>query len=114
MRLDSDLADVEFAADLLVQQSGNDQHHDLTFTAAEASISSTERPQFRFLMQCRAAALEGSSYRFEQRLVTDRLGQEFDRARLHGLHRRRYVSITGDEDDRHVVAVVLDLLLKIH
>src|SRR5579863_6936374 len=37
MRFNSNLADAKFAADLFVQQAGDDQHHDLPFTGSEGS-----------------------------------------------------------------------------
>src|SRR3982751_2358185 len=114
MCLDRDLADVELAAHLLVEQPGNDKRHDLSFTATEAGVPITERSQFGFLTECRPAALNGASDGFEQRVVAYRLGQEFHRSRFHGLHGHRYVSIARNEDDGHVIPVALDSLLDVH
>src|SRR5258706_9914069 len=47
MRLHRDLADVEFATNLLVQQSGDDQCHDLPFTWTERFMALAERLDFQ-------------------------------------------------------------------
>ena len=38
----------------------------------------------------------------EQVLLTIRLGEEFDRACLHGLHAHRDIAMAGEEDDRNI------------
>jgi hypothetical protein len=49
----------------------------------------------------------------EQILVADRLGEELDRARLHGPHRHRDVAVASDEDDRDLDVRLGELGLKV-
>ena len=49
-------------------------------------------------------AREGELNGVEQILFAKRLGQELDCAGLHGLYAHRYVSVSGDENDREVDA----------
>ena len=58
------------------------------------------------------AALEGVPDGAQQHVVAERLRQELDGSRLHGLDRHRHVAVTRDEDDRHVRAIAGDSLLK--
>src|SRR5688572_24761459 len=46
-------------------------------------------------------------------LVAERLLDEIDRARLHGLHCHRHVAVTGDEDDRQDRMLFVELLLQL-
>ena len=50
-----DLADAELAADLLIQQTGDDQRHDLPFAMAEGCVTVPERPYLRLVIKCSAA-----------------------------------------------------------
>ncbi len=99
-------------ADLLVQQAGDDQRHDLPFARRERRVDDFEAhaapPRARVRCGCARAPADGA----QQHVVVERLGQELDGARLHRLHRHRHVAVAGDEDDRHVRPVD-DALLQI-
>ena len=60
-----------------------------------------------------AVALDADINGVEQVLIAKRLGQEFDRAGLHGAHRHRDVAVPGDEDDREVEPRLRDFALEI-
>ena len=47
-----------------------------------------------------------------QHLVAKRLVEKFNHATLHGGEQRRYVAVTGDEDERQVNAVFHQLVLE--
>src|ERR1700688_2509065 len=65
------------------------------------------------MINCSLAALDGVPDRVQQHVVAEWLRQELDSARLHGLHRHRHVTVTGDEDDRHVNPIDSNALLQI-
>lgn len=64
-------------------------------------------------MQDSVTALDGAFDRAQQRCIVDGLGQELDRATLHGLHRGRHVTVAGDENDRQVEPLGADTLLQL-
>ena len=61
VRLDGDLADAKFAADLLVQQTGDDQRHHFMFTRRERREAAPQLLRLRLLAECGEAALDGTS-----------------------------------------------------
>src|SRR6266550_4284797 len=65
------------------------------------------------LLAHHAVALESLMDRIQQVLIAERLGQELHRTGLHGLHRHRDISMTGDEDDGNVDVRVSQLTLKV-
>src|SRR5215813_4303461 len=54
------------------------------------------------MSESEAASIKGLPDGGQQYLVIERLGEEFDSAALHCLHRFWHIAITRDEDDRHV------------
>jgi hypothetical protein len=108
-----DLADVELATDLFIQQSGGDKRHDLAFARRERRVTVPERPYLHLATTCGPAALDGVSDGTQQRIIAEWLRQELDSARLHGLDGHWYVTVTCYEDDRHVDPIAGDAFLQI-
>src|SRR6266852_7819758 len=108
-----DLADVELATDLFIQQAGGYQGHDLPFARRERRVTVPERPYLRLATKCGLTALDGASDSTQQHIIAEWLRQEFDSARLHGLDGHRYVTVTRNEDDRHVDPIAGDAFLQI-
>jgi len=71
-----------------------------------------EASESRLGTQCVLPALDGAADGAQQRVAGERLRQEFDGSRLHGLHCHRYVAVTRDEYDRHINPVSRDALLQ--
>ena len=86
VHLHCDLADAEFAGHLLVEQTANDQRHHVSLASGQGFVAVTQRAQVCFAGERRPAALDRSLDRAQQHLRTERLGQELDGARLHGLN----------------------------
>src|SRR6266404_9531980 len=76
--LHRDLADAELATDLLIQQSGDDQRHDLPFARAEGRVTGPECPYLRLVIEGAMAALDSVPDSAQQRVVAERLRQELD------------------------------------
>src|SRR5512134_2739691 len=76
VRLHRNLADVQFSGDLFVQQSGDDQSHDLALPGAEALLAVAEDSHLRLMIEGGAAALDGARNGVHQRIVAEGLGQE--------------------------------------
>src|SRR5437879_4257014 len=108
-----DLADVELATDLFIQQAGGYQRHDLPFAMSERRVTVPERPYLRLATKCGLAALDGVSDGTQQNVIAEWLRQELDSARLHGLDRHRYITVTRNKDDRHVDPIAGDAFLQI-
>lgn len=58
-----------------------------------------------------AASLDGVLDGAQEHVVVEWLRQELDGSSLHGLYRHRNVSVTRDEDDRHVHPTLLAKML---
>src|SRR5712675_3368503 len=108
-----DLADVELATDLFIQQAGGYQRHDLPFARSERRVTVPERPCLRLATKRGLAALDGVSDGTQQHIIAEWLRQELDSARLHGLDGHRYVTVTGNKDDGHVDPIAGDAFLQI-
>src|SRR6266478_2618985 len=108
-----DLADVELATDLFIQQAGGYQGHDLPFARREQCVTVPERPYLRLATKCGLAALDGVSDGTQQHIIAEWLRQELDSARLHGLDGHRYVTVPRNEDDRHVDPIAGDAFLQL-
>jgi hypothetical protein len=108
-----DLAYAEFPTDLFIQQAGGYQGHDLPLTMCERRVTVPERPCLCFTTKCGLAALDGVSDGTQQHIVAEWLRQELDSARFHGLDGHWYVTVTGNEDDRHVDPIARDAFLQI-
>src|SRR2546423_1572684 len=110
VRLHRDLANPELETDLLIQQAGDYQRHDLLFARGERCITVAQGMYLRLVTKCGAASLNGMPDRPQQHLVVERLRQELGGPRLHSPHRHRDVAVARDKDDRHVSSVGDELL----
>lgn len=71
-----DLADVELATDLFIQQTGGYHGHNLPFARRERLVTVPERPCLCFTTKCCGlAALDGVSDGTQQHIVTEWLRQ---------------------------------------
>src|SRR6266581_4662405 len=111
--LHCNLAYAEFPTDLFIQQTGNHQRHNLPLTMCERLVTVPERPCLCFTTKCGLAALDGVSDGTQQHIVAEWLRQELDSARFHGLDGHWYVTVTRNEDDRHVDPIAGDAFLQI-
>ena len=73
----------------LFNKARDHQHYDLPMTSRSQWVSD-------------AAPFDSLPDRVQQHVVIEWLRQEFDSARLHGLHRHEYIPMARNEDDRHV------------
>src|SRR5258706_757019 len=87
-----DLADVELATDLFIQQAGGYQRHDLPFARRERRVRVPVRPCLRLATKCGLAALDGVSDGTQQNIVADWLRHEIDIACLLGFDGHRHVT----------------------
>ena len=71
VRLYRDLADVELATDLFIQQAGGYQGHDLPFARRERRVTVLERPCLRLATKCGLAVLDGVSDGTQQHIVAE-------------------------------------------
>src|SRR6202022_4250477 len=89
------------------------QRHHLPFARSERRVTVPERPYLRLATKCDLAALDGVSDGTQQHIIAEWLSQELDSARLHCLDGHRYVTVTRNEDDRHVDPIAGDAFLQI-
>src|SRR6266481_3086897 len=76
-----DLADVELATDLFIQQAGGYQRHDLPFARSERRVTVPERPYLRLATKCGRAA-SYLTFLFQASMVSIRsLAMRFCRSR---------------------------------
>ena len=112
MNLERDLADAELGRGLLVEQAACDQRQHLPLARRQGRKPSTQTSQLRSLAPGVAILSEGCVDRPHQIHVLEWLGQKVDRAGLDRAHRRRNVSVSGDEHDMRVIPL-RDLALQI-
>ena len=97
----------------LFRRPAHHQRHDLALPAAEQGVAIAQRLKLGLVAQLGGAAVDGVPDGAEKDVFGERLGQELDRAGLHGAHRHGDVAVPGDEDDRHVEPFAGDLRLQI-
>ena len=102
----------KLGANLLIQQAGDHQVHDLAFAGSEQCAASPKQPHLVLIDECRLAALDCLTDGAQQLVVVEWFGEELNRAGLHGPDRHWHIAMAGDEDDRHVDVVGGDALLK--
>src|SRR5258707_13886696 len=66
-----DLADVELATDLFVQQAGGYQGHDLPFARRERRVTVPERPYLRLVTKCNPVTFDGLPDGIQKCVVTE-------------------------------------------
>ena len=102
MGLHRDLTDAEFAANLFVQQTGDDQGHDLSFARGKGRVTIPELFDLRLLAKSDAAAFEGLPDGAKEHVIVKRLCEKFDSACFHGLHCFWHIAVTCDEDNGYI------------
>ena len=102
MDLHRDFADADFRGGLLVHEAGTHQTHNLLLALAEPLELGAQPRRFFVLLTTRPIGVERNPNGIEKVLFTQWLGEELDRAGLHGFHRHRNIAMTGNEDDRGV------------
>jgi hypothetical protein len=84
----------------------------LSFTVAQRRIRVADRPHLSFSAKRNRATFEGFPDCIEKGVVRERLHQEFHGSSLHGLNRRRYISVGSDEYNRRFGTFDDDPLLQ--
>src|ERR1700733_10506 len=113
VRLHGNLADAQFAADLLVWPAGGYQCHHLAFATGERRVAALESLHFHLTAECDAAAFDGSPDSGQQHLVAEWFCQELLRPGFHGSDRHRDIAVARDENDRHLSPFGSHLLLQV-
>jgi hypothetical protein len=111
--LDRDLAEADQGGDLLVHQAGGDMAHHLALARRQGLVLGADVALGRGFGTVLGIALERRRHGIEHVLVAKRLGEEIDRAGLHGAHRHRNVAVAGHEDDWIADALADELALQI-
>ena len=101
------LAERQLAGNLLVAQTGGDKAQHLRFARCQRCQAGLQNRQAVLNLPLVAHLIKRHRHRVEQILVTERLGQEIDRARFHGAHRHLDVAMRRHEDHRRA-----DILLQ--
>jgi hypothetical protein len=98
--LDGGLAGPEVRRDLLVEQARDDAGHDVPLARGQRVVPAAQLRDLPPGLAAGSIQLHRLANRLEQILLAKRLGQELDRARLHGPDRHGNVAVPGEEDDR--------------
>ena len=85
MCLYRNLADAEFPTNLFVQESGDDQRHNLPFAGSQRGVPVPEFLHLRVMRESEATSFKSLPDGGQQDLVIEGFCQEFDSPRLHGL-----------------------------
>jgi hypothetical protein len=101
MDLNGDLAEPEFAGDLLVHQPGGDHAHHLTFALGQGFEARAQFRELLLVFSPVAVALERGGDRVQHVLIAKRLGEKIDRACFHSLDRHGDIAVAGHEYDRN-------------
>src|SRR5216683_4532020 len=112
MDLHGDFAGPKVISDLLIEPARNHQSHDLALACGQRLVTVSQLAKLTLLLARHTVAVQSLVDRIQQVLVPKGLGQELHRTGLHGLHRHRNISVTGDEDDGNLDARVSQLALK--
>src|SRR5215468_11229102 len=100
MNLHRDLGKSHFCSDLLIHQAGSHQSHHLLLARAKRGKS---KPQIAYpLVAFTPLPITVERYlnSIQKVLLAKWLGEEFNRASFHSLHRHRDVAVAREEDDR--------------
>src|ERR1700740_2896109 len=71
VRLHCDLADAELATDLLIQQTGDDQRHDLPFARSKCCVTAPELLHLRIRSESEPASFQSLPNRRQQYFVIE-------------------------------------------
>lgn len=92
--------DAQVAGDLLVQTPLGDLSQNCTLARCQDFESRPERAQCLLILAAFTVLSESKIDRVQKILISERLGEKLDGARLHRLHAHRDVAMSGHEDDR--------------
>ena len=101
------------AAICLFIMSGRNEADDLLFSRCQRLETGSYFVNGLVLGAAFTVAFERNLNRIEEILIPERLGEEFDRARLHGAHRHRDIAVSADENDGNLDARLGEFGLKV-
>src|SRR4029077_4243719 len=107
------LAGSEFVGDLLIEQSGNHESHNLPLSCGQIVIAFLQFVHLGLLLSRGAVTLEGLLNRVQEILVPERFRQKFHGTRLQRLDRHRNVAMGRNEDDGNLHADLRQVALEI-
>jgi hypothetical protein len=113
MHFDGPLAYSQFSADLFVQETGRDQCENFTLASGQRAEASFEVEVLVMFPTPRTRALHPVLDRSEKRFVVERLLEDIHGACPHRVHSYRHIATPGDENDRHELAGLPELILKL-
>ena len=99
--------------DLFAEATSRDLNHDFALPGAERPETLFKAAQRPLILSPSAIAGKAKLDGVEELLITERLGQEFNSAALHRLHRHWNIAMSGDEDYRELRIRPDKLALKI-
>src|SRR5215510_13820258 len=97
--LDGNLAQPQFAGDLLVHQAGSDKPHHLAFALGQAVEACPQVCEALLVLAPAAIALDRRGDCVQHVLIAEGLGQKIDRAGFHGLDGHGDIAVAGHEYD---------------
>src|SRR5579863_1336932 len=96
------LASSDLRSNLFVEQSRNNESHDLSFSRSQGLVALVHIDKFGLLFSCRTVTLESLLNCVEQILIPERLRQEFYGTRFQSLNGHRHISVRRYKNDRNV------------
>src|SRR5215475_14024957 len=102
MNLHGNLGKSHFCGNLLVHQAGSHQDHYLLLARAKRSKSSPQIVYPLVVFTPLAIAVERNLNSIQKVLLAKWLGEEFNGASFHGLHRHRDVTVAREKNDRNI------------
>src|SRR5215831_17058131 len=113
MHLHRGFSDADIVGNLLVQATGHDMEHDLSFPRAEAIESLPQCSQRLVPLPSGAIASESALDGLNEVVITERFCQELYGTALHRLHGHRHVRVRSDEDDGYLPVRCRQVSLKV-
>src|SRR5579862_948448 len=113
MRLDRDFADSELGGHLFVEHPRDYQGHHFLFPLGQRCEVVALLLQQTLTAQRFATSLDCLVDRNQENVIRKWLRQELHCPSFHRFHRHRYITVSSDEDNRYVSAIVRDALLQL-
>ena len=113
MHFNGPLAYSQLGGDLFVQETGRDQCENFALARGQRAEAYFEVEAAGCAPYAPHASAAPPLDCGQKRFVVKRLLQDIHSACPHRVHSYRYIVTPGDEDDRHEVAGLLELLLKL-
>src|ERR1700733_8793441 len=88
--------------DLLVEHARDNHGNHLALARSQRVEAPFEDHYFLFLFTSGAISLQCDTNSIQQILITEWLGEEFNRPSLHGANTHRDVAMAGEKDDRNI------------